>query len=538
MYKHNRFSKESIVKTVFCSAIAVILGLSLWLGKLYTARNFLATVGNAKQVSTALGEQRKDHTNVVLADHRTSLTTPEIPSKTLINPSTEGHNVLANVPDLTYAAKLATPAVVHIQARQNAKKQRWTNPLDQILKDFFGEGFPINPREREYEKPAQFVSGSGVIYTNNGYIITNNHVIEGADLIEVTLNDNRYYVAKLIGGDPLTDLALLKIEEKNLPVLKIGSSDNLEVGEWVLAVGNPFNLNSTVTKGIVSAKSRGDLAIGGANKKLGIQSFIQTDAVINQGNSGGALVNLYGELVGINTAILFSITPTFIGYGFAIPSSLVKKVANDLIQYGVVQRALLGVSIDAVTPELVKKLGLKRIGGVYIVDIQENSPCVHLFQKEDVITHINGRKVDKVGELQEIIACSKPGDRVNITLYRKGKEKTIEVVLEKEPDAIKIVQKDNSLQVEGATFQDIDPKTKAKFNITYGVLIKEVAKGKFQSIGLKKDCILLTFDRQPVNSILELSKMIRHTKGPVLLGIMESNKGPVRYFGIDLYEKQ
>lgn len=535
MYDHNQFNKEAVVKKVFGAAAVTILGLSLFLGKpcALDKKNFtLATVVNAKETNPSSEGTITDKAGALLVNHANPISTQTIAPQKDPSVTVDDRNITLNLPDFAHAAKVATPAVVHIRARQEAKtiKHPLNNPLDQLFKEFFGDSLRVNPRE--YEKPSQEFSGSGVIYTADGYIVTNNHLVEGADHIEVNLNDNRRYVAKLIGTDPVIDLAVLKIEEKNLPVLALGSSDKLEVGEWVLAVGNPFNLTSTVTKGIVSAKSR--VIGGGEEGKLSIQSFIQTDAFINQGNSGGALVNLYGELVGINTAIYASRSASFMGYGFAIPSSLVKKVANDLIQYGVVQRVLLGVTISNVNAELAKKLGLKKIAGVYINSVQENSPCAKLLQKEDVITHINGRQTDKTSELQEIIACAKPGDKVAIQLYRKSKEKTVEVVLEKNPDEVRIVQKNETLQAEGTVFQNVDEKTREKLKLTHGVLIKEVIKGKFQAAGLKKGHILISFDKQPVKNIMCLAEMIRNTKGPVLLGITEPSSGTVSYLAVDL----
>ncbi|AXI24474.1 peptidase Do [Cardinium endosymbiont of Sogatella furcifera] len=509
---YEQFGKQSVVKKVCGVVVVVACGLSLWLASPYAGEKSLVPVTCVQPVAAV--EQHKPFEQ--------SLPAPEV--KPLVT----------SLPDFTYPAKVATQAVVHIKASQNPKmlKRESSHPLEQFFKEFFGQGFLV---PKEYERPAQEASGSGVIYTSNGYIITNNHVVEGADQIEVTLNDNRSYKAKLVGADPLTDLALLKIDATSLPVLVLGSSDKLEVGEWVLAVGNPFNLNSTVTKGIVSAKSR-SLSTASSGK-LGIQSFIQTDAAINPGNSGGALVNLRGELVGINTAIYASQSPqspSFIGYGFAIPSSLVKKVANDFIQYGAVQRVLLGVIIREVNAELAKKLALKVVSGVYIDEVQAHSPCAKLLQKEDVITQINGRPINKGSELQEIIACAKPGDKVVLTLYRKGKLKTVEVVLKKQPDAVQVVQKGDTLEVEGATFQDLDKQIKAKLKLTGGVLVQEVAKGKFQAAGLKKGYILLAFDKQPVASISDLAEMVRRVTEPVLIQVIEPNKGTISYLAVEL----
>lgn len=514
---YEQFSKQGVIKKVYSTVIVVAFGLFIWFIR-PCAR------GGTKSVVPIVHVQQ-----VASAEHHQ----PVEQNQSGENSSLPTKEKSLSKSDFIDAAKKATPAVVHIKASQNPKvlKRESISPLEQFFKEFFGEGFLV-PQYKEYERPAQESSGSGVIYASNGYIITNNHVVEGADQIEVTLNDNRSYKAKLVGSDPVTDLALLKIETSGLPTLVVGSSDKLEVGEFVLAVGNPFNLHSTVTKGIVSAKSR---HLNSPDKgKLGIQSFIQTDAVINPGNSGGALVNLDGELVGINTAIYAPRATSFIGYGFAIPSSLVKKVADDFIQYGAVQRVLLGVTIRDINAELAKKLGLKVVSGVYIDAVQENSPCAKLLQKEDVVTQINGRQVNKSSELQEIIGCCKPGDKVAITLYRKGQEKVINVVLKKEPDAVQIIQKDDILKVEGAIFQNIDAKTKTKLKLSEGVLVQEVAKGKFQAAGLRKGYILLAFDKQPVKNIAGLAEMIRRTTEPVLIKVMEPNKGVVNYLAVEL----
>ncbi|WP_243575236.1 Do family serine endopeptidase [Candidatus Cardinium sp. cByotN1] len=511
---YEQFKKQSVGRNLFSIIVLTLFGvwscfrLPYILGE--KQKPMLATVAT-QQVRLPSVEQHQPFEKLPLAS--------------------EDKPLLTKLPDFTYAARVATPAVVHIHASQDPKLlKRHITPLEQLFQEFFGDRLVM---PKEYQRPAQESVGSGVIYKSNGYIVTNNHVIEGADKIKVTLNNNRSYEAKLVGTDPRTDLALLKIEASGLPALVLGNSDKLEVGEWVLAVGNPFNLNSTVTQGIVSAKSRRLGECG--NGKLDIQSFIQTDAVINQGNSGGALVNLYGELIGINTAIYASRSASFMGYGFAIPASLVKKVADDFIQYGAVQRALLGVIIGDVDAMLAEKLGLKVVSGVYIRGIQEHSPCAKLLQKEDVITQINGRKVNNYSDLQEIVACSQPGDKLTITLYRKGKEKMVNVLLEKAPDALQIVEQGNKLKVEGAVFQNLDPKTKAKFKLSGGVLVEEVTKGKFQAAGLKKGYILVAFDKKPVASIVELAEIIRRTTEPVLIQVIKPNEGGATgYIAIDL----
>jgi len=518
MYSNNNDQKKYIKGILFAMAIAITVSSYATKEQFFNSSFYVSTNTKEQAISGTFSP-------TTIANPETVDPLPSTPHKM--------HGI-PNMPDFTYAAKIATQTVVHIKATQKSKiiQQDFNHPLEQLFKEFFGEGFHMNPRE--YQKPAQESSGSGVLYTPNGYIITNNHVIEGADSIQITLNDNRCFDAKIIGTDPAVDLAVLKIEATHLPYLQVGNSDTIEVGEWVLAVGNPFNLNSTVTKGIVSAKSR---TLGNReDKKLSIQSFIQTDAAINPGNSGGALVNLHGELIGINTAIYAARSSAFIGYGFAIPASLVKKVAEDLIQYGCVQRVVLGIKIINVTAALIKekKLNLTKIEGVYVDSIQPTSPYVKLLTTGDVIIAINDKKVNQMSELQEIIACHKPGDKIMIKLYRNGKEKVVEVVLQKEPDAILIIEKNGSIQVEGAIFQELSPKVKAQLKLKEGVLVAEVLKGKFQTAGLKRGYILVSFDKQPIHNIPELTNIIRNTKGPVLLGIVTFNGGPIQYLAVDL----
>ena len=349
-----------------------------------------------------------DSSKIVL----TNLTPPPVAT------NTEG-------PNFVYAARRATPGVVHITAKHISRTvRRGNNSLEDLLKDFFGEGFESGPRE--YKTRPSDIFGSGVIISEDGFIVTNNHVVDNADSLEVTLDDNRRYLAKLIGADPDTDLALLKIEEKKLSYLTFGSSETLQIGEWVLAVGNPFNLTSTVTKGIVSAKARRtDLSKAGG--RMAIESFIQTDAAVNPGNSGGALVNLQGELIGINTAIS---TPTgaFAGYAFAIPSSIVKRVVEDLKQYGMVQRAVLGIFPIDVNADLASEKKLKRFEGVYVNKFTERSAAAEAGLREgDIIIGINQNKIKNLAQLHENLAAYRPGAEVQVMIDRAGKEMTISV---------------------------------------------------------------------------------------------------------------
>ncbi|MEM9416762.1 MAG: Do family serine endopeptidase [Bacteroidota bacterium] len=424
----------------------------------------------------------------------------------------------AATPNLVHAAQMATPAVVHIKATyetKGAQIQRGKIPLDELLKEFFGQDFSIGPREQK-NNPQQ-TAGSGVIIGADGYVVTNNHVIDGADQIEVTLDDNRRYTAKLIGQDPNTDLALLKIKEKGLPYLLFGNSDALQVGEWVLAVGNPFNLTSTVTKGIVSAKGRN---INLQNNGVGIESFIQTDAAVNSGNSGGALVNLQGELVGINTAISAP-TGTFAGYAFAIPSSLVKKITDDLKKYGTVQRGMLGVYIQDVNADLAKEKGLKQLSGVYIKELTKASAAAKAGLKAgDVIVAINGNKVKSASALQEQVARYKPLDKLSITFYRKAKEKTVTVVLERQ---------ESENEIAGATFEDLQQIAKGPDDVRGRVHIKSLKKGPWQAAGIKPGFVLTAIDNEPVKQTAQLKGILERKKKAFLVDGFYPNGQAVSY---------
>ena len=351
--------------------------------------------------------------------------------------------------NFVYAAEKATKAVVHIKSVFSGSDGYATNgPIDEMFKDFFGQ----DPRKRGSRPARSF--GSGVIISADGYIATNNHVVENADEVEVTLHDNRRYTAKIIGTDPTTDLALIKVDQDGLDYLSYGSSDQIRVGEWVLAVGNPFDLYSTVTAGIVSAKARG-LHILRDRDNLQIESFIQTDAAVNPGNSGGALVNLQGDLVGINTAIA---TPTgsYAGYSFAVPVSLVGKVIGDLMEFGVVQRALLGISILDVNAELAEEYDLEMVEGVYVRGVRSNSSAHDAGLEEgDVITAINGVEVTNVAQLQEQVALNRPGDRIEVSYVRNGNQQSTLATLKSVLGDTEIVERVASLSMKGASFQDV-----------------------------------------------------------------------------------
>jgi len=436
-------------------------------------------------------------------------------------------------PNFVAPAKKATQAVVHIIAKYEAKvMQRGKNPMEELFKEFLGEGFELAPKEYKTQPSAAF--GSGVIISEDGYIVTNNHVIDKADQLEVTLDDNRKFTAKVIGIDADTDLALLKIDVNKLPYLNFGNSETIEVGEWVLAVGNPFNLTSTVTKGIVSAKARrADLSKLGSSIK--IEAFIQTDAAVNKGNSGGALVNLNGDLVGINTAISTT-NGSFAGYSFAIPSSIVQRVVSDLKQYGSVKRAMLGILTMDVNADLAKEKNLTRFDGVYLTGFSAQSAALEAGLKEgDVIVAINGVKIKNLAQLQEQLIGYRPGEKVNLAIDRKGKEMIRAVSLKSTLNEIKIVQTERKVEVEGATFEQLDPGTQQRLGLSHGLQVKNLEKGKWQQVGMKKGFILLYIDKEPIATLDQLSAVLKSKKGGILVeGIYPNNSQQREYYGIGL----
>jgi Do/DeqQ family serine protease len=454
----------------------------------------------------------------------------------LANPTPQIRIESSDGPNFVHAAQKSVPAVVHITVKYESKLVKGNlgnSPLDQLFKEFFGEGFEISPKEYKSQPSTGF--GSGVIITEDGYIVTNNHVVEGADQIEVTLDDNRRYTAKIVGTDVDTDLALLKIEEKGLPYLLFGDSDKLRIGDWVLAVGNPFNLTSTVTKGIVSAKARrADIYKTGSGIK--IESFIQTDAPVNKGNSGGALVNLEGELVGINTAIS---TPTgaFAGYSFAIPSSIVERVVHDLRKYGTVQRAILGIFPQDVNADLVAEKKLKRFDGVYVAGLAESSAAREAGLKEgDIIVAINDTKIKKLAQLHEQLARYQPNDNIQVTFDRKGKEHTVTVKLKNALNEVRIPHGQKTVQVEGAIFENVDKDTEQKLGIKGGVQIKALKAGKWQEAGIKKGFIMLAIDQVPLENLDQLANILNTKKGGMLVEGIYPN-GVRAYYGLGWGDK-
>ncbi|MDD3078040.1 MAG: Do family serine endopeptidase [Paludibacter sp.] len=401
--------------------------------------------------------------------------------------------------DFTKAAELSVHAVVHVKTKIPVQVQSFGIPNDPFFEYFFGRP----QQKQQQEQPMQEASGSGVIISSDGYIVTNNHVIDKSKEIEVTLNDNRTFKAKLVGTDPNTDIALIKIDAEKLPVILFGNSDSLKVGEWVLAVGNPFNLTSTVTAGIVSAKAR---SINIINSKMPIESFIQTDAAVNPGNSGGALVNTRGQLVGINTAIA-SQTGSYAGYAFAVPVSIVQKVVSDIRQYGIVQRAVLGVKMQTVTDEIAKKLKLKSMNGAYVADIVDNSAAAKAgIKKEDIIVKVDDVEVKTASQLQEQIGRYSPGDKVKITVIRDNKEITVTAELKNSHGNSGVVSSESNTAMLGAEFQELTSSQKDKYQIDYGVEVKSVDKGKFKDAGIKPGFIIVKVNDQAIRSIDDLNE--------------------------------
>lgn len=431
--------------------------------------------------------------------------------------SNDGENALT---DLTYAAEKSIHTVVHI-ATQSVRGGGWSsgNP-------FFDELFGMR-RQQQPQIARGF--GSGVILSEDGFIVTNNHVIDGAQNIKVILNDNREFEAHLIGADPSTDIAVLKIEAKNLSFITVGNSDDLRIGEWVLAVGNPFNLTSTVTAGIISAMGR-NLRIN--QDQLAIESFIQTDAAVNPGNSGGALVNQKGQLVGINTAIA-SRTGSYTGYSFAVPVTIVKKIVTDLMEFGEVQRALIGVNISDVNAEIAKELKLENVEGVHIIGVPENGAAHEAGIKiDDVIINVGGDKVKTSAELQEKISQYRPGDNIKIILIRDQEKKQFTVTLRNKHGDTEIV-KDNTV-VLGAEFVQIGNSEKQSLEIESGIKITNIVKGKLKEAGLKKGYIITNVNKNPIYEVADFKREVENASGGILIeGVYPNGELAYYVFGND-----
>lgn len=446
----------------------------------------VAGVSSATSIALFSTLQDKSETTSINADTDPSAyATPTTFTPVVSRPAVET--------DFTRAAANTVNAVVSIKSTTMQQQRSSGSMEEEFFRYFFGQG------RRDYTPQPRVGMGSGVIISEDGYIVTNNHVIDQANKIEVTLNDKRSFEATLIGCDPVTDLALLKIDAEELPIVRFGDSDKLQVGEWVLAVGNPFQLNSTVTAGIVSAKSR-NLGMIAPSSRMGIESFIQTDAAVNPGNSGGALVNTAGELVGINTAI-YSETGNYAGYSFAIPTSIVSKVITDLKQYGTVQRAMLGVSIMEMNDQLAKEKKIELRKGVYVAEVSERSAGLEAgLESGDVIVAINGVATPTVAILQEQIARYRPGDKVKIEYFRGKDKKEADATL-KNSDGNTEVTKASNIDMLGATLKEASDELKNKLRIRGGVEVTKVKEGQFKKAGIRDGFVILDINGERIMNV-------------------------------------
>lgn len=429
--------------------------------------------------------------------------------------------------NFTRAASMATPGVVHVKTVtvRNTPSNYQQHPLEQLFGYRWGTPQQAQPRR---------ASGSGVIISSDGFIVTNNHVIKEADEIEVSLNNNKTYTAELIGSDPNTDLALLKIDAQDLSYIPFGNSDSIQVGSWVLAVGNPFNLASTVTAGIVSAKGRNINILEG---NAAIESFIQTDAAVNPGNSGGALVDISGNLIGINTAIA-SPTGSYSGYAFAVPSNLAGKVVQDLMQYGLVQRGFLGVSIRNVDQKLANELELDIPAGVYVQEVIDGSAAREAgIEKGDVITRINKVPIGSASKLQEIVAQYRPGDKLSVTYLRKGNEYDETVVLKNKNQGTELLSKEevSTLEVLGVEFEELTHSELKSLGLEHGIRVAKIKEGKIKRYtDMREGFIISSIDKQPVESKEDVINLMSNKKGGVMIeGKYEDYPGSYYYaFGM------
>lgn len=439
--------------------------------------------------------------------------------------------------DFSFASKKATAAVVHIKSTLKPERTVSQMEVPDAFRDFFGGRDPFGGQQGapqgKMEKPQ--ATGSGVIINPDGYIVTNNHVIRGAESLEVTLADKHTYKAKVVGSDPNTDIALIKIEAKNLPSLSFGNSENVQVGQWVLAVGNPYNLTSTVTAGIVSAKGR-SINILGENAKAPIESFIQTDAAVNPGNSGGALVDLNGNLIGINTAIA-SKTGSFAGYSFAVPSSIAHKVVEDLSKFGSVKRGYLGVGISEVDAAKVKSFDLKVDEGVRVENFADESAAKEAGIKVgDVITKIDGHDITSVPQLQEAIAQHKPSDKVTVNVNRDGTEKVITVTL-KGISETALNNENSSAVMEqlGIELKDLTRQQKQEYGLEAGAQVAQINAGKVrQNTSMEEGFVITKIDKTPVGNAKEAARMLQNKKGGVMLEGVYPGNDETQYFAIGL----
>lgn len=465
--------------------------------------------------------------------------------------------------DFTQAAALVTPGVVNIKTTypaRTARRTQSTSPMD-FFDEFFGA--PRNERSQPQVQQAPQASGSGVIISEDGYIVTNNHVVEGAEKIEVTLTDRRIVEAKIIGRDPNTDIALIKINEKGLPFVRIGDSDHVQIGEWVLAVGYPLGLESTVTAGIVSAKGRSTGIIGNdllqkqqqeLNRSRGgniesaqpfinsaIESFIQTDAVINKGNSGGALVNTRGELIGINSNIM-SPSGYYAGYGFAVPVNIVKKIADDFVKFGEVKRGLIGVTFRPLDAATAIELEVKDVNGLYVTDISPGGAAEKAGIKEgDIIVKLDNKPIYYSSDLQEKVYRLRPGDKVNLTYKRDGREREVSLTLQEEVKP-KVEEKTASsasaatlFNKLGASFVAASADKKAELGIQSGVVVTQVhSGGLFQLFNINRGLVITHINRTPVNNVDDIEKALSAVKTPYINLVGVPQKGSRVEFNIPI----
>lgn len=411
--------------------------------------------------------------------------------------------------DFTSAAERTVNSVVHV------KTQTTMQPVFNPWSDFFGY---------QQQPQVQMASGSGVIISGDGYIITNNHVVEGAEKLMVTLNNNKNYEATVVGRDPSSDIAVIKIDEKNLPAITWGSSEEVKIGQWVIAVGNPFDLTSTVTAGIVSAKARNINLLGNDRQSndeiFPVESFIQTDAAVNPGNSGGALVNTRGELIGVNTAIA-SRTGAFNGYSFAVPATIAKKVAQDIIEFGHVQRAFIGVRISDVTEEIAKEKGLNEVAGIHVTSLTDGGGAAESgIQEGDVIQKVGDATVKNVPQLQEQVSRYRPGDKVKVAVWRNGKQQVVDVTLRNRTGKAQLedftstaISEGETVQSMGATFGLPASEDLSKLRISGGAKVTDLQSGKFKSIGMQKGFIITKIDGQPIVTPAELKNALKDREG-------------------------
>jgi len=426
--------------------------------------------------------------------------------------------------DFTNAAEKSVNAVVHIKTISEGVNNLNYDPFAEL---FFG------PQKRQ-QNYTQQASGSGVIISDDGYIVTNNHVIAGADKIEVVMNDKRTYEGTIVGADASTDVALIKIKEKNLPFLNYGNSDAVKVGEWALAVGNPFNLESTVTAGIISAKGRNNIL---DNSKRPIESFLQTDAAVNPGNSGGALVNTNGDLIGINTAIA-SNNGAYQGYSFAVPVNIVKKIVSDLIEFGTVQRAYIGVSIRDIDSKFAEEKNIKQLKGIYVNGVTDGGSAQDAGISEgDVITKIEDINVGSVSALQEQVSKYRPGNKIKATILRNNKELNLDVVLKSLDNTTKLVKKSelvkSTINALGAEFTDVEANELSRLRLNNGVRVNKLSNGKLAQVGIKEGFIITSIDSKKVSSPKDVEKILESKTGIISIqGYYPNGLGITYQFGL------